>query len=101
MSGGVVSALGVAILAMLGTVYTAYSSRAAVRESAKVPTFDSITKRLDDERLRRETEVTELRRSQRMLLSYVRDLREAMRRDGIDPPPPPSDLDLSPWDNLA
>jgi len=101
MTSGVVSALGVAILALLGTVYTAYSSRSAARESLKVPTFDSITKRLDDERQRRESEVTELKRSQRMLLSYVRDLREAMRRDGIDPPPPPASLDLSPWDDLA
>jgi hypothetical protein len=96
----VISALGVAFLALLGTIYTGVTSRAAAREQAKVPTFESITKRLDQEREKREQEVSELRRSQRMLLSYVRDLREALRRTGVQPPPPPPDLDLSPWDDL-
>lgn len=100
MSSGVVSALGVALLALLGTAYTAYTTRSSARESQRVPTFESITARLDKEREETERVVTELRRSQRMLLSYVRDLREALRRTGAEPPPPPPELDLSPWDDL-
>ncbi|WP_328934136.1 MULTISPECIES: hypothetical protein [unclassified Streptomyces] len=107
MSSGVISALGVAFLALLGTIYTGVTSRAAAREQQRVPTFESITKRLDDERQRHENKTRELEerlsvaeRSQRILLSYVRDLREALRRTGVQPPPPPPDLDLSPWDDL-
>ncbi|MET8693647.1 hypothetical protein ABZV65_14010 [Streptomyces bauhiniae] len=94
------SALGVALLALLGTIYTGVTSRAAAREQTRVPTFESITARLDKERAEMEREITDLKRSQRMLLSYVRDLREALRRTGAEPPPPPPDLDLSPWDDL-
>lgn len=100
MSSGVISALGVAFLALLGTIYTGVKAQATAREQTKVPTFESITKRLDEERRENKGEIAELKRSQRMLLSYVRDLREALRRTGVQPPPPPPDLDLSPWDDL-
>lgn len=107
MSSGTGSAIVIAVLALVGTAYTAWTSKTAARESAKVPTFESITKRLDDERERREKEVDEVRgrlsraeRSQSILLGYVRDLREAVRRAGGVPPSPPPGLDLSPWDSL-
>lgn len=100
-------AIAIAVIALVGTAYTAWTSKAAARESARVPTFESITSRLDLERERREHELTEVKerlsraeRSQRVLLGYVRDLREAIRRAGAEPPRPPADLDLSPWDSL-
>ncbi|MFJ2631047.1 hypothetical protein ACIO6U_03660 [Streptomyces sp. NPDC087422] len=101
------TAVIVALLALLGTAYTAHQSRAAGRETARRDDFQLLYDRQDRERERREEEVTQMRtemrgmqRSQRLIASYVRDLREAIRRLGGEPPPPPAGLDLSPWDEL-
>lgn len=107
MDSGGLTAVVVAGFALVGTGYTAHQSRAAGRESARRDDFQLLYDRQDRERERREEEVTEMRtemrgmqRSQRLLASYVRDLREAIRRAGAEPPPPPAGLDLSPWDDL-
>lgn len=101
------TAVIVAALALLGSAYTARQSREAGRESTRRDDFKVLYDRQDRERERREQELSEMRtrftlleRSQRLLLSYTRDLREALRRSGSEPPPPPTGLDLSPWDDL-
>lgn len=92
-SSGTWTAVVIAAIALAGTVYTARQSRAAQRESQRVPTFEAITSRLDAE-LRTE------RAQRRMLTSYVLDLLRWARSlppDAPPPPDPPADLDLSPW----
>lgn len=107
MDSGGLTAVVVAGLALVGTGYTAHSSRAAGREADRREDFQLLYDRQDRERERRDEEAAEMRtelrsvrRSQRLLVSYTRDLREAIRRTGAEPPPPPADLDLSPWDEL-
>lgn len=84
----------VAVVALLGTAYAARQSRAAQRESVQVPTFEAITKRLDEE-LRSE------RTQRKLLTSYVLDLLRWARMvppSAAPPPPdPPDELDLTPW----
>lgn len=84
----------VAVVALIGTAYTARQSRAAQRESAKVPTFETIMTRLDAE-LRAE------RTQRKLLTSYVLDLLRWTRTvppEAASPPPePPEELDLTPW----
>ncbi|MFB7900347.1 hypothetical protein ACFC1B_28960 [Streptomyces xiamenensis] len=87
-------AIIIAVIALAGTAYTARQSRAAARESEKVPTFEAITTRLDQD-LRTE------RTQRRLLTSYVLDLlrwaRQVPPESAPPPPDPPDDLDLSPW----
>lgn len=92
-SSGTWTAVVIAAIALAGTVYTARQSRAAQRESQRVPTFEAITTRLDEE-LRTE------RTQRRMLSSYVLDLLRWARSlppETPPPPDPPDELDLSPW----
>ncbi|WP_158920329.1 hypothetical protein [Streptomyces sp. NBRC 109706] len=95
MSDGGWVGIVIAVLALAGTAFTARQSRAAQRESARVPTFEAITSRLDSE-LRAEQV------QRRLLTSYVLDLLRWARRVEPDskagpPPEPPDDLDLTPW----
>ncbi|MEE4546450.1 hypothetical protein V2S66_31360 [Streptomyces sp. V4-01] len=107
MDNGGVTAVVVSALALVGTGYTARSARAAGRENARRDEFQLLYERQDRAQERQDREMSEVRgevqtlkRSQRLLVSYVRDLREALRRSGSEPPPPPAGLDLSPWDDL-
>lgn len=84
----------VSVIALLGTAYTARQSRAAQKESARVPTFEAITLRLD-------AELKAERTQRRLLTSYVLDLLRWARMvppSAAPPPPePPEELDLTPW----
>ncbi|NJQ04302.1 hypothetical protein [Streptomyces lonarensis] len=115
----------VATITALGTGLVAWLHKRSARETQRVATFESIKTWMAEDRERREARVAELEakvagleeqqreqerqrreqeerhtRSQRMLMSYVRDLREEIQRAGGVPPPPPEGLDWSPWDGL-